>query len=716
MVTSFCRRLHSNNSNVLLLWWMLLLCRISCVVGILQTARLDISFAGSGGAQSHTMLVSQASFGSSLKMGVEKNEGHRLQLPPDENSLLCQNVTSPIIPSEGDNYIMMVPRGECTFETKAWNAQQLGAVGVIVRGALASRYSLNETTGEAVFPSDKEDYDCDKGRAEIPVSAVVIPYDSKSDDPVLSGDSSSNLCMKESPSFASSCGSKACFLTGNLTENKENYVACCAWDLHIWLYNDPSVSVNVDIPAVYVTMEQGQELLKLHETSSPVVTMSGRVRAPYNFSAILIWMLGVLVAAIAAHASAADYRRATQEINSKQEQQQQEMHSDEEKDEHNGERLALTKASLISPGPSYSQEESVELNASHAFIFVIMASSGLLILFFFKIYSLVKVMYTFGCSNAVRQVIFLPLFSFIFRQLRITDRMVWRTNIEDIGDLTILDIISGIISYVLGFGWLYVAFTSHGREPSIFFWGMQDIMGACICIVFLGSIKLNSMRVASILLLMAFFYDIFFVFVTPLIFKGQSVMITVATSGGPPKADPLWCEKYPNDGNCQGGDPLPMLFTVPRIADYQGGSSMLGLGDIVLPGLLLSFAARLDAAKQLMGVISGNMHNHKRMCCSHNTYFGPTVVAYAIGLLMANAAVYLMNMGQPALLYLVPMCVGTMAFLGWRRKELSMLWEGPKIIRTADALLFGPDEDYHDEQNAEVHDNPEDKNSSNLVA
>ena len=26
---------------------------------------------------------------------------------------------------------------------------------------------------------------------------------------------------------------------------------------------------------------------------------------------------------------------------------------------------------------------------------------------------------------------------------------------------------------------------------------------------------------------------------------GKSIMIDVATGGGPPKADPAWCEKYP---------------------------------------------------------------------------------------------------------------------------------------------------------------------------
>ena len=293
-------------------------------------------------------------------------------------------------------------------------------------------------------------------------------------------------------------------------------------------------------------------------------------------------------------------------------------------------------------------------------------------------------MYGFGCSRAVMQVIFIPVFDRIFRKLQIPNKVAFHITVEDIGDITAVDVIAGLCAYTVGAAWLYISFTVRHPETNTFFWVTQDILGACMCIMFLSLIKLNSMRVASILLMVAFVYDIFFVFVTPLIFKGESVMITVATSGGPPKADPSWCEKYPDDANCQGGDPLPMLLTVPRIADYQGGASLLGLGDIVLPGLLLSFAARLDAAKHFLGAAAGG----GPMSTGYG-YFAPLIVAYAIGLFMANAAVYLMNMGQPALLYLVPMCLGTMCFLGWRRNELVSLWEGPKVIRTVDAMIYG---------------------------
>lgn len=136
-----------------------------------------------------------------------------------------------------------------------------------------------------------------------------------------------------------------------------------------------------------------------------------------------------------------------------------------------------------------------------------------------------------------------------------------------------------------------------------------------------------------------------------------------------------------------------MLLTVPRIFDYSGGSSLLGLGDIVLPGLLLSFAARYDAAKRFIGSTSrdGQRQFQGQNCTGQKKgYFPPLVVAYAIGLAMANIAVYAMQMGQPALLYLVPCCLGTMIFLGWKRGELNELWNTPKILASCDEILYGP--------------------------
>ncbi|KAG2531939.1 hypothetical protein BBO99_00002392 [Phytophthora kernoviae] len=116
---------------------------------------------------------------------------------------------------------------------------------------------------------------------------------------------------------------------------------------------------------------------------------------------------------------------------------------------------------------------------------------------------------------------------------------------------------------------------------------------------------LPNLKVATILLSLAFCYDVFFVFLSP-IFFGSSVMEDVAT-------------------------------------DWAGGTNMLGLGDIILPGMLLSFALRFDYSDATVGATN---------------YFSLMAIGYAVGLALANMAVMITEMGQPALMYLVPTTLG----------------------------------------------------------
>lgn len=167
-------------------------------------------------------------------------------------------------------------------------------------------------------------------------------------------------------------------------------------------------------------------------------------------------------------------------------------------------------------------------------------------------------------------------------------------------------------------------------------------------------------------------------------------MMVVATGGGDGEFDELLCEKYPGEKGCN-ISPLPMLLAIPRINDYTGGHTMLGLGGIVLPGLLTSFAARLDAAKRLAhttslrtraaaeGVrdVSNVFLQTKRF---FSGYFYRIIIAYAVGLLLAMLGVYLMNHGQPALMHLVPLTLATILITGKRKGELTVLWKGSKTL------------------------------------
>jgi len=93
--------------------------------------------------------------------------------------------------------------------------------------------------------------------------------------------------------------------------------------------------------------------------------------------------------------------------------------------------------------------------------------------------------------------------------------------------------------------------------------------------------KLGNIKIATMLLLAVFIYDIFFVFITPLFLDGQSIMITVARGGAGESTADDFCFKYPEHKDCTGIDFLPMLLILPRVNDYQQGSALLGLGDIV---------------------------------------------------------------------------------------------------------------------------------------
>ena len=56
------------------------------------------------------------------------------------------------------------------------------------------------------------------------------------------------------------------------------------------------------------------------------------------------------------------------------------------------------------------------------------------------------------------------------------------------------------------------------------------------------------------------------------------------------------------------------------------------------------------------------------------------VIGYSIGLMMANVAVYVMDMGQPALLYLVPCTLGVFCAVAHREGKFQMMWAGPPSL------------------------------------
>ncbi|XP_035216472.1 signal peptide peptidase-like 2B [Stegodyphus dumicola] len=181
-------------------------------------------------------------------------------------------------------------------------------------------------------------------------------------------------------------------------------------------------------------------------------------------------------------------------------------------------------------------------------------------------------------------------------------------------------------------------------------WILQDILGVAFCINMLKSIRLPSLKICTVLLVLLFFYDIFFVFITPfLTMKGQSIMEEVATGGKSEEMLPMVLRV-----DYFGFDPLAVCFR-----QY----SLLGFGDILVPGLLISYCHGYD------------------LITNKKLYFPVTIVAYGVGLLVTFIGLFLMSAAQPALLYLVPSTLLPPTIIGWCRHELSTLWTGFKVIR-----------------------------------
>jgi minor histocompatibility antigen H13 len=250
---------------------------------------------------------------------------------------------------------------------------------------------------------------------------------------------------------------------------------------------------------------------------------------------------------------------------------------------------------------------------------------------------------------------------------------------------------------------------------------------AIACLVaadILQLVGLSSFRAAGVLLVGLLLYDVYFVFGSAKTL-GENVMLTVATS------DILV-------------GPTRLLF--PRIPGSVGEASsfpfsLLGLGDVAVPGLLACLSLRFDASRsvdirgravaaaeamqealealhpdatgdEIADAAGGaaeaaydkiadleveqrartqgesligkeTVYNTTDSVMTGRTYFKWTMTAYIIGLSLAFAANAITGLGQPALLYLVPCTLGTVATVAASRKEISRLWAFKDTLPTA---------------------------------
>lgn len=163
-------------------------------------------------------------------------------------------------------------------------------------------------------------------------------------------------------------------------------------------------------------------------------------------------------------------------------------------------------------------------------------------------------------------------------------------------------------------------------------WIANNMFGLAFAINGVEMLHLNNFVTGVILLSGLFFYDIFWVF-------GTNVMVTVAKSFEAP---------------------IKLVFPQDILDNGFNASNfaMLGLGDIVIPGIFIALLLRFDDSKKRKTRI----------------YFYSTLAAYFMGLLATIFVMHVFKHAQPALLYLVPACMGTPLLVALVRGELKVLF------------------------------------------
>lgn len=219
-------------------------------------------------------------------------------------------------------------------------------------------------------------------------------------------------------------------------------------------------------------------------------------------------------------------------------------------------------------------------------------------------------------------------------------------------------------------------------------WWLTNILGGSFAYTSLQFMSPSTTWTATLILCALFVYDIYFVFYTPM-------MVTVAT-----KID----------------IPAKMLFPRPSDPGHPARSlAMLGLGDIVLPGIVIGFALRFDLymfylkkqrsqEREQGGTSEATSETSKipyrtatgswgerfwlstSLFSPHSLspvlgvtfpkpYFNASIIGYTAGLATTLGIMQIFGHAQPALLYLVPGVLIALWGTALVRGELKDIWD-----------------------------------------
>ncbi|KAI9500193.1 peptidase A22B, signal peptide peptidase, partial [Coemansia spiralis] len=185
-------------------------------------------------------------------------------------------------------------------------------------------------------------------------------------------------------------------------------------------------------------------------------------------------------------------------------------------------------------------------------------------------------------------------------------------------------------------------------------WVLSNVFGLALSVSAINLIRLDSFKSGMIMLMGLFVYDIFWVF-------GTEVMVSVARNFD-----------------------APIKVVAPKSFTPQEGKlqfTMLGLGDIIIPGVFVALCLRFDRQryldalgyskdKPLPSVLRGRHHGF----AFPKPYFASSLAAYVLGLVTTIGVMHAFGTAQPALLYLSPACILSVLITAGARREIGAVF------------------------------------------
>ena len=147
-------------------------------------------------------------------------------------------------------------------------------------------------------------------------------------------------------------------------------------------------------------------------------------------------------------------------------------------------------------------------------------------------------------------------------------------------------------------------------------------------------------------------------------------------------------ESLKNENNCTS---IVSKVMSPLSIVMEGEFSLLGLGDIVIPGLFIAILLRFDAVQ---AGVTGLYGEHQKFS---KPYFHLNIIFYALGLVITLYVMNTFKAAQPALLYLVPACLLASLLVARYEKNFPLLLEYNEEV----------DEDQAEDSKKEIEDKKE---------